>query len=77
MIFPVLHNAHHFRQFAAQDEVLPDRRGLRVYRHALRRGVLLRPLGDVIYFMPPYVTTPQEIDLIFDVAHEGIELAVA
>ncbi len=54
-----------------------DRRGLRVYRHALRRGVLLRPLGDVIYFMPPYVTTPQEIDRIFDVAHEGIELAVA
>ena len=54
-----------------------DRRGLRVYRHALRRGVLLRPLGDVIYFMPPYVTTPEEIDLIFDVAHEGIELAVA
>ena len=54
-----------------------ERRGLRVYRHALRRGVLLRPLGDVIYFMPPYVTTPQEIDRIFDVAHEGIELAVA
>ena len=54
-----------------------DRRGLRVYRHALRRGVLLRPLGDVIYFMPPYVTTAQEIDLIFDVAHEGIDLAVA
>jgi adenosylmethionine-8-amino-7-oxononanoate aminotransferase len=54
-----------------------ERRGVRVYRHALRRGVLLRPLGDVIYFMPPYVTTPLEIDRIFDVAHEGIELAVA
>ncbi len=54
-----------------------DRRGLRVYRHALQRGVLLRPLGDVIYFMPPYVTTPDEIDRMFDVAHEGIELAVA
>ena len=54
-----------------------ERRGLRVYRHALRRGVLLRPLGNVIYFMPPYVTTPEEIDRIFDVAHEGIELAVA
>jgi len=54
-----------------------ERRGLRAYRHALRRGVLLRPLGDVIYFMPPYVTTPEEIDRIFDVAHEGIELAVA
>jgi adenosylmethionine-8-amino-7-oxononanoate aminotransferase len=54
-----------------------DRRGLRAYRHALQRGVLLRPLGDVVYFMPPYVTTLDEIDLMFDVAREGIERAVA
>jgi adenosylmethionine-8-amino-7-oxononanoate aminotransferase len=54
-----------------------DRRGLRVYRHALQRGVLLRPLGDVIYFMPPYVLNHEEIDLMFDVAREGIERAVA
>ena len=54
-----------------------DRRGLRVYRHALQRGVLLRPLGDVIYFMPPYVVNSEEIDLMFDVAREGIERAVA
>ncbi len=52
-----------------------ERRGLHVYRHALQRGVLLRPLGDVIYFMPPYVVTPEEIDLMVEVAAEGIELA--
>lgn len=32
-----------------------DRRGLRVYRHGLAQGALLRPLGNVVYFMPPYV----------------------
>ena len=33
----------------------PARRvGLRAYRAALERGVLLRPLGDVLYWMPPY-----------------------
>jgi adenosylmethionine-8-amino-7-oxononanoate aminotransferase len=33
----------------------PGRRaGLLAYRHALDRGVLLRPLGDVLYWMPPY-----------------------
>jgi adenosylmethionine---8-amino-7-oxononanoate aminotransferase len=52
-----------------------ERRGLAVYRHALGRGVLLRPVGDVVYFMPPYVITPGEIDLMVDVAREGIELA--
>jgi adenosylmethionine-8-amino-7-oxononanoate aminotransferase len=31
-----------------------DRRGLRAYRHAIANGVVLRPLGDVLYWMPPY-----------------------
>ena len=53
-----------------------ERRGLRVYRHGLERGVLLRPLGDVIYFMPPYVITTDEIDLMVGVAIEGIDRAV-
>ena len=52
-----------------------ERRGLRVYRHALTRGVLLRPLGNVIYFMPPYVISPEEIQLMATVATEGIDLA--
>ncbi len=52
-----------------------ERRGLRVYRHALTRGVLLRPLGNVIYFMPPYIITPEEIRLMAEVAAEGIDLA--
>ncbi|MEW6353129.1 MAG: adenosylmethionine--8-amino-7-oxononanoate transaminase [Pseudomonadota bacterium] len=52
-----------------------ERRGLRVYRHALDNGVLLRPLGDVIYFMPPYVITPEEIAHLAHVAWEGINLA--
>ena len=54
-----------------------ERRGLRIYRHALERGVLLRPLGTTIYFMPPYVIEPGEIDLLARVATEGIGLACA
>jgi adenosylmethionine-8-amino-7-oxononanoate aminotransferase len=52
-----------------------ERRGLIVYRHALSRGVLLRPIGTVVYFMPPYVVTPADIDLMVAVAREGIGLA--
>lgn len=52
-----------------------ERRGLRVYRQALGRGVLLRPLGNVIYFMPPYVIAPEDIRLMAEVAAEGIDLA--
>ena len=54
-----------------------ERRGRIVYQHALERGALLRPLGDVVYFMPPYVITPEEIDFLAEVAWEGINLATA
>ncbi|WP_347261554.1 adenosylmethionine--8-amino-7-oxononanoate transaminase [Rudaea sp.] len=54
-----------------------ERRGLRAYRHALAQGVLLRPLGDVVYFMPPYVITPDEIDFMVEVAARSIDAAVA
>lgn len=52
-----------------------ERQGVKVYRHGLERGVLLRPLGNVIYFMPPYVINPDEIRLLAEVALEGIHLA--
>jgi adenosylmethionine-8-amino-7-oxononanoate aminotransferase len=44
---------------------------------ALEQGALLRPLGDVIYFMPPYVIKPEEIDFLARVAWEDIDAATA
>jgi adenosylmethionine-8-amino-7-oxononanoate aminotransferase len=52
-----------------------QRRGLSVYQHALSRGALLRPLGSVVYFLPPYVITPEQIDFLAEVATEGIDIA--
>lgn len=54
-----------------------ERRGLQVYLHGLQRGCLLRPLGNVIYLMPPYVITAEEIQHLAQVATEGIERATA
>jgi adenosylmethionine-8-amino-7-oxononanoate aminotransferase len=50
-----------------------ERIGLRIYEYALTQGVLLRPLGHVIYFMPPYTITYEEIDKMIAVAYEGIK----
>ncbi|WP_456433903.1 adenosylmethionine--8-amino-7-oxononanoate transaminase [Nitratifractor sp.] len=49
-----------------------ERIGLEVYRYGLEHEVLLRPLGNVIYFLPPYVIEEEEIALMTDVAYEGI-----
>ena len=53
-----------------------ERRGLQVQLHALKRGVILRPLGNVVYFMPPYCITPDEIDVMVEVAIEAIDHAL-
>ena len=52
-----------------------ERRGLRVYRHGLEHEALLRPIGNVVYFMPPYVIEPDEIDRLVATARDGIEAA--
>lgn len=46
--------------------------GYEIYRMALRKGVLLRPLGNVIYFMPPYIVEEKDIDFMIRVAFEAI-----
>jgi len=53
-----------------------ERRGLKVYQHSLTRQALLRPLGNVVYFMPPYVITEDQIQHLARVATEGINIAV-
>ncbi len=51
-----------------------ERIGLQVYSYGLQHGVLLRPLGNTIYFMPPYIITKEEMDKMFGIAYEAVEL---
>lgn len=48
--------------------------GLKIYNYGLKKGVLIRPLGNVVYFMPPYIITKEEIDKMMDTAKEAIKL---
>ncbi len=47
--------------------------GRRVCAAAVRAGVLLRPLGDVVVIMPPLVVTTAQIDTIVEVLMAAIE----
>ena len=49
------------------------RHNLDIYTYALEHGVLLRPLGNVVYFMPPYTVTQAQLRTMFDVARGAIE----
>ena len=46
-----------------------DRIGLKVYQYGLDNGVLLRPLGHIVYFMPPYIITQEECDKTVSYTH--------
>lgn len=45
----------------------------RLYDYFLERDVLLRPLGNVIYIMPPYCITDGQLDKVYAVIEEALE----
>ncbi len=46
------------------------RLGYQIYKKALKKGVLLRPLGDVIYFNPPLIIDKKDMDFVVKVARD-------
>ena len=49
------------------------RTGYQIYKKALKKGVLLRPLGDVIYFNPPLIIEKADMDFVTDIALECLK----
>lgn len=45
----------------------------KLYRFFLEHGVLLRPLGNVVYVLPPYVITKDELHQVYDVILEAVQ----
>jgi len=45
----------------------------KLYRFFLDRGVLLRPLGNVVYVLPPYVISADELHHVYDVIVEAVQ----
>lgn len=66
--FPCVQNIRSMGMIFAFDlcNLTYSRAGIEFYQRALKEGLLLRPLGNTIYFMPPYVITPEEIQRVFE-----------
>ncbi len=75
---PAFANVRQLGTITALDLKVPDAGylaevGLRLMSYFLGRGVLLRPLGNTIYVMPPYCITPAELDLVYAAIAEAPE----
>ena len=55
---------------AATDDPLFARR---FHQAAMERGLLLRPLGNTVYFMPPYILGGEEIELLVSGTQQALE----
>lgn len=55
--------------FPAREKV-----GVRVIKEARQRGVILRPLSDVVVIMPPLAITEEELQMLLDVTYDSINL---
>ena len=51
--------------------------GWRFYAEALARGAWLRPLGNVIYFVPALTITPAQVDDLFAIVDESLRATFA
>jgi adenosylmethionine-8-amino-7-oxononanoate aminotransferase len=54
------------------EQTAHERIGVKIHRHCLDNGVLIRPLGNVIYVMPPYVITNEELCVVFDAIESAL-----
>jgi adenosylmethionine-8-amino-7-oxononanoate aminotransferase len=79
--FAEMHQVGNIRQIGTMGalELVTDDAGYlsalrpRLYGFFLAHGVLLRPLGNVVYVLPPYIIQPDELHHVYDVIVEAIE----
>ena len=44
-----------------------------LYDFYISKGVLLRPLGNLVYILPPYVITAEQLNYVYDVIAESLD----
>ena len=61
-------------ELRADDAGYASKLRLKLYQFFLEHGVLLRPLGNIVYILPPYCITPEELHQVHDRIVESLAL---
>jgi len=76
---PAVANVRHVGTVSAIELKVPDAGYLSalrpiLYEFYLNRGVLLRPLGNIVYILPPYVITPEQLNGVYDTIQDSLAM---
>ena len=45
----------------------------RLYNFFIENGVILRPVGNIVYILPPYIIEKQQLDRIYEVVEQALD----
>jgi len=70
---PIQHLRHQGMIFAFDVVTKNAQFSKRCYQAAIEQGLLLRPIGNTVYFMPPYTIAESEIDLMVNTTYDVLK----
>jgi adenosylmethionine-8-amino-7-oxononanoate aminotransferase len=73
---PIQHLRHQGMIFAFDVVTQHARFSQQCYQAGVEQGLLLRPIGNTVYFMPPYTITESEIDYMISATRRAVQAAL-
>ncbi|MDO9394798.1 MAG: adenosylmethionine--8-amino-7-oxononanoate transaminase [Methylotenera sp.] len=73
---PIEHMRHQGMIFAFDVVTQSAQFSKQCYQAAMQQGLLLRPIGNTVYFMPPYTISEAEIDFMVNATFDAVKSTV-
>jgi adenosylmethionine-8-amino-7-oxononanoate aminotransferase len=46
----------------------------KLYTFFIENGVILRPVGNIVYILPPYIITDEQLEKVYQVVENALEI---
>lgn len=46
----------------------------KLYNFFIENGVILRPVGNIVYILPPYIITDEQLEIVYGIVEQAIEI---
>lgn len=46
----------------------------KLYNFFIENGIILRPVGNIVYILPPYIITDEQLQKVYEVVEKALEI---